>query len=328
MHGCSPLPSCSHSCLQIIASGPIHWRQRRAPLGARGIASPGRLPMVATHGAPRLPWRAPREPVGAGPPATPCARACPQLRRAAPQRGRRACSVLVGGWAGRPVSVVARLERDGGVLVGAALEPLGRAGLVDDLDLALEDDLLVEGHLALDRQLGAVDQRRRAVLHQAHHVVHKLVAPVELDVGRHAVALRLEDHPEVVCDLVRVRHEREHVRRRLDGREARARDEDRLGSLEALDGRAHGRLELKHLGRLLVTRVDRLAVADHRQRHRAAKLLECRLERLEVDPQVVGVEVLVLRDVLEGVGVLVGALRQLAQQQPACARFGREGVPS
>ena len=44
------------------------------------------------------------------------------------------------------------------------------------------------------------------------------------------------------------------------------------------------------------------------------------LEGLEVDPQIVRVEVAVLADVLEGVLVLVGALRRLPQDELAPSR--------
>ena len=44
------------------------------------------------------------------------------------------------------------------------------------------------------------------------------------------------------------------------------------------------------------------------------------LEGLEVDPEVVRVEVAVLADVLEGVLVLVGALRRLPQNELALSR--------
>ena len=44
------------------------------------------------------------------------------------------------------------------------------------------------------------------------------------------------------------------------------------------------------------------------------------LEGLEVDPEVVRVEVAVLADVLEGVLVLVGALRRLPQYELAPSR--------
>merc|ERR1719359_2020762 len=56
------------------------------------------------------------------------------------------------------------LDRLVGVLAGG--EGLGLVALVDHLDLALEDDALGEHHLALDRQLAAADERRRAVRHE------------------------------------------------------------------------------------------------------------------------------------------------------------------
>ena len=61
-------------------------------------------------------------------------------------------------------------------------------------------------------------------------------------------------------------------------------------------------------------------VLDHRQGHDAPVRRHDGLEGLEVDPEVVRVEVAVLADVLEGVLVLVGALRRLPQDELALPR--------
>jgi hypothetical protein len=64
--------------------------------------------------------------------------------------------------------------------------------------------------------------------------------------------------------------------------------------------RPHRRLQLEHRRGRRVARVDRLGVLDQRQRQHPARGLERALEGREVHPQVVGVEVAVLGDVLEG----------------------------
>ena len=63
--------------------------------------------------------------------------------------------------------------------------------------------------------------------------------------------------------------------------------------------------------------VDGLAVDDHRQAQHAVALLEHPLERAQVDPDAVGVEEAVALHVLEGLLVLVGDLRGLAQHEAA-----------
>ena len=110
----------------------------------------------------------------------------------------------------------------------------------------------------------------------------------------------------------------------LTGREARARDAQRAGALEDLDRRAHRGLELVDGGRGLVRRVDGLLVADHRQPEDAVALAHRRVERAQVDPQVVRVDVAVAADVLQRLEVLLGRLRGLAQHEPAVLAPARE----
>mmetsp|Transcript_10165 Transcript_10165/g.34549 ORF Transcript_10165/g.34549 Transcript_10165/m.34549 type:complete len:358 (+) Transcript_10165:282-1355(+) len=218
--------------------------------------------------------------------------------------------------------VVERLAVDLAVGVGAAREVEQLVRRVDHGHGAPEDDARVEGHPPLDLQLGAVEQRWRAVRAQLVKGVHELVPVVELDHRRHAVAAGRELHAEVARGHVRVRAERQEVRGGLDGGEARARDADRDGPLEAGDGGAHGCLQLEDLGGGLVPRVHGLCVCDERQREEAVVLDKLRLEGNQVDPEVVGVEVLVLGHVLEGVLVLLGALGRLAEEE-----VPRAGVP-
>mmetsp|Transcript_31004 Transcript_31004/g.79027 ORF Transcript_31004/g.79027 Transcript_31004/m.79027 type:complete len:533 (-) Transcript_31004:21-1619(-) len=213
---------------------------------------------------------------------------------------------------------------EGLVLVGAGLDRLGLVRAALDGDLALDDHVLLEDDLALDGQRVAVDERGGAVRDQLLHRVHELVGAVQLDVGRDAVAGLLQHDHALRRQLVRVGAQGEQVVGRLHRGEAVARDDEGLRAVEARDGGAHGRLELQHLRGLLVARVDRLGVLHDRQRQAALVLLELGLERLEVHPQVVGVEELVLVHVLELLLVLVGALRRLAQREAAGGLVLRE----
>ena len=183
--------------------------------------------------------------------------------------------------------------------------------------LALDCYTRLELHRAAHLELLAVEQRGVA-FHQGLHLVHQLVVlVVELD-------RRLRLARELDCALrrqrVRVRAQGEEVAARLDGREALARHAHRARALEALNRGAHRGFELEHWRAVAVARVDGLLVLDQRQRQHALIRLHCGLERLEVDPQVVRVEVLVLIDVLERGLVLVADHRALAQQQLACMR--------
>mmetsp|Transcript_10166 Transcript_10166/g.34556 ORF Transcript_10166/g.34556 Transcript_10166/m.34556 type:complete len:238 (+) Transcript_10166:113-826(+) len=194
-----------------------------------------------------------------------------------------------------------------GVLVHTGRDDLLALAAGDEGDLALDHHAGLERNLALDSELLAVQERGHGA--EGLHGVHELVPAVELHVGRLALALGRELHAVVRGDHVRVRPEGEEVVGGLDGGEAGAWDDHGGGSREAGDGGAHGGLELEHLGGPLVARVDGLFVFDDRQRERAAVLVKERLEGHEVNPEVVGVEELVLFHVLELLLVLLGALR-------------------
>mmetsp|Transcript_17770 Transcript_17770/g.45476 ORF Transcript_17770/g.45476 Transcript_17770/m.45476 type:complete len:325 (+) Transcript_17770:70-1044(+) len=189
---------------------------------------------------------------------------------------------------------------------------------VAEPDIALEDDSRREHHLTIDDELGAADERGHGA--ERVHRVDEFVPPVQFDVRRHPLARGVELDPEVGGEQVGVGAQRQQVARGLHWCEARARDHDGGRAREAGDGRAHRRLELDDGGGRLVARVDRLRVGDHREGQRAVVRIEERLERDQVHPQVVGVEKLVLGDVLKLSLVLLAALRRLAQKQPARLR--------
>ena len=139
---------------------------------------------------------------------------------------------------------------------------------------------LLEETLALDGEARAPLQARH-LLHQGVELVDLLVeAVVQRDHGGPAPAVGDEGEGGVLVEDVGVGAEDHEVVARLDGHEARPRDHHGPGVVEALDGAAHGRLELEALGRLAVAGVDRLAVADHREREEPAELVEGRLQRL------------------------------------------------
>mmetsp|Transcript_77956 Transcript_77956/g.241632 ORF Transcript_77956/g.241632 Transcript_77956/m.241632 type:complete len:486 (+) Transcript_77956:199-1656(+) len=208
-------------------------------------------------------------------------------------------------------------QLDSRVLVRARGDLLASAARVLDGDAALDDDILGKRHFALDDKLLASNERRGPAGDELLHRIGELVHAVKLNGGGHAAAGLGQHDAEVWCEDVGVGAEGEKVVRRLHRREARAGDDERGRALEAFDRRAHRRLQLQHLRGRLVARIHRLGVLHDRQWQGSAMLRELLLERLQVDPQVVRVEELVPRGVLEGLLVLLGALRGLAEQQAA-----------
>mmetsp|Transcript_141976 Transcript_141976/g.453889 ORF Transcript_141976/g.453889 Transcript_141976/m.453889 type:complete len:568 (+) Transcript_141976:131-1834(+) len=251
-----------------------------------------------------------------GPATTDLTSCCPCTRkpaRAPPWSAPHAASAAAGPPAEQTASTS---EFDGLVLISAGRDLL-RGPAVLKSDLTLEDNALGKGHITLDDDLLAVDERRRAVGDELLHCVNELVHVVQLDRGRHVLALLLQRDPEVRRERVGVRPQREEVARGLHGGEAGAGHHEGRRALEALDRSTHGRLQLQHERRGFVARVHSLVVLHDRQRQEAVVLLELRLQCLQVDPEVVGVEELVPLGVLECLLVLLRALRRLAEQQVA-----------
>ena len=138
-------------------------------------------------------------------------------------------------------------------------------------------------------------------------VAHLLEVGAELDQRRGAEAVRVDDELAVL-ERVQVRLDEHEVRARLDGQEAAARHVDAVCVAEVADRGADGRLEL-HDGDVrlaLLVGGDRLVVGD--DFHLQLVVLDHALDGLEVEPDVVGVEVLELLDRFEFVGVLLGDL--------------------
>ena len=79
------------------------------------------------------------------------------------------------------------------------------------------------------------------------------------------------------------------------------------GARKALNRGAHGRLQLHYRGGIAVFGVDSFAVFEHGQRQEALVCGDGLFESVEPQPQVVGVEVYVLVNVLKAFFVFSGA---------------------
>jgi len=104
----------------------------------------------------------------------------------------------------------------------------------------------------------------------------------------------------------------QQVVRRLDRRKAFPGHDQRLGSLEAFDGRTHRSLKLIATWTRRVPGVHLLLVADHREGQSLGRSFEGQGQHVQIEPNVIRIEVAILRDVLEAVEVRFGTLRDFA----------------
>jgi hypothetical protein len=134
----------------------------------------------------------------------------------------------------------------------------------------------------------------------------------ELDDGDTTEAVGVHDKLAVL-ETVQVRLDDHQVGAGLDGQEAATGHVDTVGVLEVADGRTDGGLQLVDslVGLTLLIGGNGLLVRD--DLHLQLVLLNDTLDSLDVQPDVVGVEVLELLDGLELVDVLLGDLGNLEQ---------------
>lgn len=143
-----------------------------------------------------------------------------------------------------------------------------------------------------------------------------LEVAAELDEG--SVAEAGSAHLELaVLEGVEIRLDEHQIRAGLDGQEAAAGHVNTVGVVEVADGGTDSSLELDNgnVRLALLVAGNGLAVGDNL--HLKLVVLDDALDGLEVQPDVVGVEVLELLDRLELVDVLLGDLGNLEQADRA-----------
>lgn len=179
----------------------------------------------------------------------------------------------------------------------------------DDDDGAAQRDAAPESDVAGHRQMVELDDvgNIRESAEELLHFAEVIVA--ELDERRRREhSLRRHDQRSVL-QTVQIRHHEQQIRGLLDGQEARARHVDADGVLEALHRSTDGSLQLDHAHSV----VQRLVVNDDLHVH--ALVVQHALDRVQLRPNVVGVEELERLHRLEVVDVLVRHLRDFQQSQ-------------
>lgn len=121
---------------------------------------------------------------------------------------------------------------------------VGACGL--DGDVADDFDVFAECDVAVDGEGFAVEEGGCAIGEAGGEVGPEfVVAGIEFDGGRFAVAARVEEEACVVAQGIGIGPEGEEVVGRLDGRKAGARDFDDLRAGQYGEGAAHGGFELE-----------------------------------------------------------------------------------
>lgn len=140
-------------------------------------------------------------------------------------------------------------------------------------------------------QLQNLGDRRNVLL----EVGNLLEVAAQLD--KRGIAEAVGAHLKLaVLECVQIRLDQHQVRARLDGQEATTRHVDTVCVLEVANGGTDGRLELdnRNVRLALLVAGNRLAVGDNL--HLELVVLDHALNRPQVQPNVVGVEVLELLD--------------------------------
>ena len=197
--------------------------------------------------------------------------------------------------------------------------------MIGEFHGALADNAILEAPGAFDFEFGAMAERRGGACKTGFEPGEQfVVAVIERDFGREAVALRDQLQALVGRDRIGVGAQGKEVAGGFDRREAGAWHQDGPGGGEAFDGGTHGAFELEHGGGGRLAWVDSFGVLDQGQRERASVFRQCGEEVGNAQPEAVGVEVAVTVDVLKGFEVVGGALGNFAQNQAAVAAAAGE----
>lgn len=181
-----------------------------------------------------------------------------------------------------------------------------RASVGNNDHSALENNIRTKRNISSDSQVVEL-QNVGWVVEAGQKVVDLLEVIAQLDQRNgveHALGV---DRQLAVVERVEIGGDQEQIRGRLDGQETATGDVDTVCVVEVLDTGTDGSLELDHL----LARFGGLVVDNDLQGE--LTVLDNTLDRLEVDPQVVGVEDLELLDRLEVLDVLGGDLGNLEQ---------------
>lgn len=180
-------------------------------------------------------------------------------------------------------------------------------------DGALERDILAQGDVARDGQMVEL-HNLGDVGNALLEIANLLVMAAQLYERRAAKSQRAQLQLAAV-HRVQVRLDQQQIGRGLDGQEAASGHIDTVRIAKVSDCGADGSLQLDDIK--VHTRLggEGLDVGDNL--HAQFIVLNHALDGLEVDPQVVGVEVLELLDGLELLGALLGHLRNLQESHRA-----------
>ena len=154
--------------------------------------------------------------------------------------------------------------------------------------------------------------------------IHEFIFTREFDHWGFSLAGWHEADTAVGPLLVGVAAESKEIGGGFDGCKTGAWHFDCHRAIEALDSSTHRGFELPDRRGLLVARVDCLAVLNHRKREHSFRGIKGFLEGRKIEPEVIGVEKLMARDVLEVLEITLGTLRDFAEDESVIALTDRE----
>ena len=171
-----------------------------------------------------------------------------------------------------------------------------------------ERDALAKRDIARHGQMVELETVRN-IAEPLQKVVHLVEATAELDQGHRGKRTLRVHLADAFLDRVQIAHDEQQVTGGLDRQEAAAGHVYAQSAVEVLDGRSRRGLQLDHVHAL----VGRLVVDDYL--HVQSALLDDALDRLQVNPQVVGIKDLELAHAFELVHVVLGHLGDLEKSQ-------------
>mmetsp|Transcript_9927 Transcript_9927/g.15290 ORF Transcript_9927/g.15290 Transcript_9927/m.15290 type:complete len:479 (+) Transcript_9927:1439-2875(+) len=187
-------------------------------------------------------------------------------------------------------------------------DQLGFITCVHNADISNKTSFFAHADQSLNGKTLALHKRGdstfRGLLQGTNHLV---LFAVKTHNRCDSIAKRVEFRDDIIIDDVGVTAQQQQVIALFHGSETGTRDRDSACTSKALNSGTHGSFQLKNLLRAVILGVNSLFVHDHWKRDKTTKLVNDFLKLIKTDPQVIGVEITMLANVLEVLFILIRA---------------------